>query len=323
MFMKLFRSDDKFSQMLTQLESEPEIGGGSGSGGDDEPGDDEDGDEDGEDEDDRNVSLSSFSVRLIPSDMSPGKPIPATSRPGFPRFVAGENDGWQERSHLLGKGVSVGEKTGWKETDNAFGALDIPFGNDAMESKKDTSDALNGDDDDCYDNIKANGENTSQDKVKEKSMKRDELNGELGSKINNNGDNLSNGEDAGKVSNSFDLHAAKERNKDNTCENSVDSNSMATANANPQFVSTIANTYVHVNSVNMNSYANVVGNNGNELDKNLIFVPTGLNDNGEKAVIFEEELVIEGSKKWQLTMCGYFVRCSLSPAEIRYNLRRM
>ncbi|GJT45464.1 hypothetical protein Tco_0954179 [Tanacetum coccineum] len=51
MFMKLFRSDDKFSQMLTQLESQPEIGGGSGSGGrgDDEQGDDED---DGEDEDD-------------------------------------------------------------------------------------------------------------------------------------------------------------------------------------------------------------------------------------------------------------------------------
>ncbi|GKB29546.1 hypothetical protein Tco_0868947, partial [Tanacetum coccineum] len=32
MFMKLFRSDDKFSQMLSQLESQPQIGGGSGSG---------------------------------------------------------------------------------------------------------------------------------------------------------------------------------------------------------------------------------------------------------------------------------------------------
>ncbi|GKB37511.1 retrotransposon protein, putative, ty3-gypsy subclass [Tanacetum coccineum] len=50
----LFRSDDKFSQMLTQLESQPEIGGGSGSGGpgDDEQGHDEDDGEDGEDEDD-------------------------------------------------------------------------------------------------------------------------------------------------------------------------------------------------------------------------------------------------------------------------------
>nr|GFA73233.1 hypothetical protein [Tanacetum cinerariifolium] len=42
MFMRLFRSDDKFSQMLTQLESQPGYGGGSGSGGcrNDEPGDD-------------------------------------------------------------------------------------------------------------------------------------------------------------------------------------------------------------------------------------------------------------------------------------------
>nr|GEY96170.1 hypothetical protein [Tanacetum cinerariifolium] len=51
----LFSSDDKMSQMLTQLESQPEFGSGSGSGlcGDDEPGDDEDGGEDeDEDEDD-------------------------------------------------------------------------------------------------------------------------------------------------------------------------------------------------------------------------------------------------------------------------------
>ncbi|GJX14053.1 RNA-directed DNA polymerase, eukaryota [Tanacetum coccineum] len=50
MFMKIFRSDDKFSQMLTQLESHPEYGGGSGSGGceDDDPVDDEDGGEGGE-----------------------------------------------------------------------------------------------------------------------------------------------------------------------------------------------------------------------------------------------------------------------------------
>nr|GEX81146.1 homeodomain-containing protein [Tanacetum cinerariifolium] len=53
-FMRLFRSDDKFSQMLTQLESQPEYSGGTRSGRsvDDELGDDEDGGEDGEDEDD-------------------------------------------------------------------------------------------------------------------------------------------------------------------------------------------------------------------------------------------------------------------------------
>ncbi|GKC31747.1 hypothetical protein Tco_1039041 [Tanacetum coccineum] len=54
MIMKLFRSDDKISQMLTQLESQPESGSGSGpcGGGDDEPGDDEDGGEDKEDDED-------------------------------------------------------------------------------------------------------------------------------------------------------------------------------------------------------------------------------------------------------------------------------
>ncbi|GKD11535.1 peptidase S10, serine carboxypeptidase, alpha/beta hydrolase fold protein [Tanacetum coccineum] len=39
-----------------------------------------------------NVSPSSFSVRLIPGDMSPGKSIPATSRPGIDEFVAGDSD---------------------------------------------------------------------------------------------------------------------------------------------------------------------------------------------------------------------------------------
>ncbi|GKF62088.1 hypothetical protein Tco_0182142, partial [Tanacetum coccineum] len=43
MIMKLFRSDDKMSQMLTQLESSPEVGSAIGSRGcgDDEPDDDE------------------------------------------------------------------------------------------------------------------------------------------------------------------------------------------------------------------------------------------------------------------------------------------
>nr|GEZ73895.1 hypothetical protein [Tanacetum cinerariifolium] len=53
MLMKLFRSDAKFSQMLTKHELQPEYDGDSGSGrcGDDEPGDDEDGGEDEEDTD--------------------------------------------------------------------------------------------------------------------------------------------------------------------------------------------------------------------------------------------------------------------------------
>ncbi|GKG56726.1 hypothetical protein Tco_0580050, partial [Tanacetum coccineum] len=45
LMMKLFRSGDKFSQMLTQYESSPEFGNASGSGGcgDEEMADGEDG----------------------------------------------------------------------------------------------------------------------------------------------------------------------------------------------------------------------------------------------------------------------------------------
>ncbi|GKE43513.1 hypothetical protein Tco_1470797, partial [Tanacetum coccineum] len=52
LMMKLFRSDNKFPQILTQYESTPEFGNASGSGecGDDKMADDEDG---GEDEDDK------------------------------------------------------------------------------------------------------------------------------------------------------------------------------------------------------------------------------------------------------------------------------
>ncbi|GJV42568.1 hypothetical protein Tco_1421008 [Tanacetum coccineum] len=62
------RSDDKFSHMLSQLESHPEIGGGSGSGGcgDDEQGYDEDDDEDGKDEDNSHGACQ-FSHRWIVS----------------------------------------------------------------------------------------------------------------------------------------------------------------------------------------------------------------------------------------------------------------
>ncbi|GKF36909.1 hypothetical protein Tco_0113667, partial [Tanacetum coccineum] len=52
MIMKLFRSDDKMSQKLTQLESQPEFGQREWRCGDDEPSDDEDGSEDEEAEED-------------------------------------------------------------------------------------------------------------------------------------------------------------------------------------------------------------------------------------------------------------------------------
>nr|GEY62013.1 hypothetical protein [Tanacetum cinerariifolium] len=72
LMMKLFKSDDKFSQMLNQCESSPEFGNASGSGGcgDDKMADDVDGGEDEDDEEDGD------------SDMSPGKGIPNDKSPG-------------------------------------------------------------------------------------------------------------------------------------------------------------------------------------------------------------------------------------------------
>ncbi|GKD94571.1 hypothetical protein Tco_1374408, partial [Tanacetum coccineum] len=48
------------------------------------------------------------------------------------------------------------------------------------------------------------------------------------------------------------------------------------------------------------SYANDVTNNDMKLDKILFFVPTGLNDSVDEAVIFEEELVFEGVKNGRI-----------------------
>ncbi|GJY76477.1 RNA-directed DNA polymerase, eukaryota, reverse transcriptase zinc-binding domain protein [Tanacetum coccineum] len=55
----------------------------------------------------------------------------------------------------------------------------------------------------------------------------------------------------------------------------------------------------------------------------LNFMPTGLNELGNEVVVFDEELVEIGSKKWQLTLCGYFMGHRLSFPEVRYHLKRM
>nr|GEU97650.1 hypothetical protein [Tanacetum cinerariifolium] len=125
-FMRLFRSDDKFSQMLSQHELHPEYSGGSGNGGCgyDEPRDDEDVSEDEEDEDDsygmlvsratcrprktstvalncltetmwarrcrpRRYPIQAFPFHLSRGTCRPRKVSPATSSPGNPRFVPG------------------------------------------------------------------------------------------------------------------------------------------------------------------------------------------------------------------------------------------
>lgn len=52
------------------------------------------------------------------------------------------------------------------------------------------------------------------------------------------------------------------------------------------------------------SYANATSQN--LFDKNLISIPIEIDESGIEVVVFNETLVAEGSKKWDMTFCGYF-----------------
>ncbi|GJX34592.1 hypothetical protein Tco_0246149 [Tanacetum coccineum] len=69
------------------------------------------------------------------------------------------------------------------------------------------------------------------------------------------------------------------------------------------------------------SYANFVNNSN--LDNKLNLIPTRVNEECIEVVIFDEEIVNKGSKKWKLTVCGYFVGYKMSYQEMRYNIFRM
>nr|GEZ11327.1 DUF4283 domain-containing protein [Tanacetum cinerariifolium] len=131
----------------------------------------------------------------------------------------------------------------------------------------------------------------------------------LGTRDNNNGVsmnlNMSNGEDVLKEDERFPiLSEAMNREKESTqANNSVDKNK-------PD------------NDLNKSSYVHIVKpsltSNGNKLSP----VQIGIKD-GRDVVLFDEELVEEGCKKWKLTLCGYFVGYKMTYMELRYNLFKM
>ncbi|GKA91116.1 RNA-directed DNA polymerase, eukaryota, reverse transcriptase zinc-binding domain protein [Tanacetum coccineum] len=71
------------------------------------------------------------------------------------------------------------------------------------------------------------------------------------------------------------------------------------------------------------SYVNKLASGINDKDNELFFIPTSMKENGEKVVVFDEELIKEGSEKWKFTVCGYFVGYKMGVNELRYNVRRM
>ncbi|GKD64760.1 RNA-directed DNA polymerase, eukaryota, reverse transcriptase zinc-binding domain protein [Tanacetum coccineum] len=70
------------------------------------------------------------------------------------------------------------------------------------------------------------------------------------------------------------------------------------------------------------SFADVTRTNQSNVDNTLSLIPICIKE-GREVVVFDEELVIKGSRKWELTLCGHFVGCRMSYLELRYNLVRM
>ncbi|GJT96040.1 RNA-directed DNA polymerase, eukaryota, reverse transcriptase zinc-binding domain protein [Tanacetum coccineum] len=60
-----------------------------------------------------------------------------------------------------------------------------------------------------------------------------------------------------------------------------------------------------------------------ECDKTLECIPTEIDENGAEVVVFDDIMVAKGSKRWNLTLCGFFVGYRMPVTELRYNLRRM
>ncbi|GKB53018.1 RNA-directed DNA polymerase, eukaryota, reverse transcriptase zinc-binding domain protein, partial [Tanacetum coccineum] len=58
-------------------------------------------------------------------------------------------------------------------------------------------------------------------------------------------------------------------------------------------------------------------------DRKLKCILTELDENRVKVVVFDEVLVAKGIKRWDMTLCGFFVGYKMSVNELRYNLRRM
>lgn len=90
-------------------------------------------------------------------------------------------------------------------------------------------------------------------------------------------------------------------------------------------------TFVNKNNEGLNevgtsakkTYADVTAKNGSNNEAKLVTVPTELDSNGIEVVVFDEILIAEGSKRWDKTLCGYFVGKGMTDNELRYNLRRM
>ncbi|PWA48042.1 DUF4283 domain-containing protein [Artemisia annua] len=69
-------------------------------------------------------------------------------------------------------------------------------------------------------------------------------------------------------------------------------------------------------SNNTKNFVDVVKPKLTEYVNKLNLIPVEIED-GREVVVFDEELVEEGSRKWRLTLCGHFVGCKMSYYELK------
>ncbi|GKC24528.1 hypothetical protein Tco_1026678, partial [Tanacetum coccineum] len=55
------------------------------------------------------------------------------------------------------------------------------------------------------------------------------------------------------------------------------------------------------------SFTDVIGKSVADFDKKLMDIPTKIDSNGVEIVVFDDFMIAEGSKKWEKTLCAYFV----------------
>ncbi|GKD90562.1 hypothetical protein Tco_1366069, partial [Tanacetum coccineum] len=54
------------------------------------------------------------------------------------------------------------------------------------------------------------------------------------------------------------------------------------------------------------SFVEVISGSLSANDRSLECIPTKINDNEVKVVVFDDIMAVEGSKRWELTLCGFF-----------------
>nr|GEX27440.1 RNA-directed DNA polymerase, eukaryota, reverse transcriptase zinc-binding domain protein [Tanacetum cinerariifolium] len=64
-------------------------------------------------------------------------------------------------------------------------------------------------------------------------------------------------------------------------------------------------------------------NRDSDFFRKLFANPTKMDEEGNEFAIFDDVTLNEGCKKWELTMCGYFVGHNMTVTELRYILRKM